>query len=171
MASAVKKNTFDELYQTFNTTLKHVDELLLSAKKEVDKVAFFKNKIWKDKAPNIKTFFLNIEKEAIDKTAVELSLTEATVRERWRTLMMPFPLYVALEKGDISYTKAKIFANYTLDIEKDSKFMANVLNKIKDIKGIKEAKAIVEAEFASAKLWNESDVAIRYIATQHGIVE
>ena len=159
----IKKASFDELYNTMNTVCKKIDEQFTKFKIQN------KGKKIYDGFANYKEFLHHIETNAIKDTAKELGLGETTVRDRWRIMTLPLPVYNALEYDEVSYSKLKPLTTIVFDIEntKDIELAQKLVDEIKkDIK-LDDIKAMVKKE--AVNIWNSKDVLMEMFAKQHGV--
>lgn len=162
MASAIKKTTFDDLYNTFHSVCQKIDEAFAKAKENKGKKIY-------EGHDNYKDFLRHVELQAIKDTAKEQKLTPDAVRERWKVLTLPFPVYDALERDLISFSKAKLFMHLTLDpdSEKDQATAQNLINAVEKNISVDTIKEMVKKE--SETIWNETTVVMNMYAGQHGV--
>jgi len=163
MATIIKKAEFGELVDTLISVCHSIDELLLKAKEQ--------NKgksIWNGHK-SFKLFLKHIEAEAVKKSAKELGLGETTVRDRFRVLTLPTPVFLAMEAGEITFSKAKHLTAINFDFEDDNdiKIAQEIVDEIK--KGIseKEIKEIVKGR--SKDVWHQGDIVVHRLAEQNKI--
>jgi hypothetical protein len=98
-------------------------------------------------------------------------LGSTTVRDRWKILTLPSPVFCAIELGEISFSKAKPLTSIAFDFEsdKDCEICSEIVDKIKDGGKVADIKEAVSE--ASSKVWNEATIIMQRIAEQHGINE
>lgn len=165
MATTIKKAEFGELVDTLISVCHSVDELLLKARQEQKGYM-----IWNGHK-SYKLFLKHIESEAIKKSALELGLGETTVRDRFRVLTLPTPVFLAMESGDITFSKAKNLTaiNFDFDDINDVKVAQEIVDEIK--KGIaeKDIKEIVKNR--SKDVWHQGDIVVHRLAEQNKISE
>lgn len=163
MAQGIKKISFEEIADTMVTMENKIDSFLTEAKKENKG-----KKVWYG-FPNFKTFLKNIERRAVKETAKKYNLGETTIRERWKILTLPTPVFTALEAGIISLSKARLMTAINFDFENDNdiKIAEKIVEEIKKGISVDEIKTLVTKE--SSKIWNESDITMFNIAKQNGI--
>ena len=163
MASTVKKAPFEELYETFTTVLSSIDTKLDDTKKSKKGKS-----IWSGHS-NYNTFLKQIERQAIKDAAKTLNVSDGTVRERWKVLTLPIPVFSAIEEGEISYSKAKPLTSINFDTESDEdQIVVNeLLDAIKEGISVKELKEKVKEE--STKIWNHSSITMQNIASHHNL--
>jgi len=166
MAQQIKKATFDELYETYDIMCKNIDALLLTAKRNLKPCI----KIWHGH-PNFKDFLLHIETEAIKKTAVETNLSDTAVRDRWKIMSMPQPVYEALEAGEVTLSKLKPMSSINFDFnnEKDIESAKRLVDAIKQNMPPDELKELIKKEAISC--WNPKDIVMIRLAEQNNITE
>jgi len=166
MASAVKKTTFEDYQQTLSTVLDNIDKHLIHVKNRQKNLS-----VWKG-FDSFKDFLKDVEKKALRQTVKDLELATSTVRDRWKVLTLPTPVYSAIEDGRISFSKAKPLTAIDFDFENDNDIAVaeEIVKEIEEKKiAIKDIKDLV-AEY-SPKVWNPSDIIIQRIAEQYGITE
>jgi hypothetical protein len=163
MASAVKKTTFEEYHLTLATILNNIDEALTVIKNRQKNLP-----VWKG-FDSFKDFLKDVEKAALKKSAQDLEIGTTTVRDRWRVLTLPFPVYAAIEDGDITFSKAKLLTaiNFDFDNDSDAQVASDIVQEIKGGLKVPEIKKLVEEK--SPEVWNPSDIIMQRIAGQHGI--
>lgn len=165
MASIIKKVEFSELVDTLISVGNSIDELLRQSK--------VNNKgqvIWNG-YKSFKLFLKHIESEAVKKSAKELGLGETTVRDRFRVLTLPCPAYLAMESGDITFSKAKHLTAINFDFEdaNDIKIAQEIVDEIKNGISEKEIKELVKAR--SKEVWHQADIVVYRFAEQNNINE
>ena len=122
----IHKTTFDELYNTMNTVCKKVDiQFAITRLKNKG------NKIY-DGFDNYKEFLHHVETTAIREAAKELNLGETTVRDRWKIMSLPLPVYDAIETDTISFSKLKPLTtiNFDMENEKDVELAQKIVDEI-----------------------------------------
>ena len=161
----IKKAEFSELVDTLISVCHSIDELLIKAREEKKG-----NMIWHGHK-NFKAFIKHIESEAIKKSAKELKLGETTVRDRFRVLTLPYPVYAAMECGDITFSKAKQLTaiNFDFDDINDAKVAQEIVDGIKTGISEKEIKELVKSR--SKEVWHQGDVVVHRIAEQNKVSE
>jgi len=151
------KIDFSELYATFNDVLCAIDCLLDGHSDYIEKeIACFNS------------FLDEVENTAIKMVAENKNLKESLVRLRWKILSLPVPIWDAIEKGSLSFTKAKAFISLNLDCmsEKDEQLTEEILNKISDM-SCSEIKNLIQTE--SYRVKNAYNATMARIASQHNI--
>lgn len=118
---------------------------------------------------NFKTFLEDIETKAIKETAEETGLTVSVVRERWRVMTLPDPIYSALEKGEIMFSKAKILASTNLDFNdpKDIEIAQKVVDAIKNNVSTDDLKELIKTE--TKAIWHAKTIVMERLAEQNHI--
>jgi len=164
----IKKASFNELYETFTCVLSKIDELFINYKCVMEEK---NNKcIWNDTEYNsFDEFIRGVERESIKYTSEKTGLSDTAVRERWKIMTCPLPVWDAIEHGELSLTKAKSLISISLDpfSKHDEEWVGKIIEKIKDM-GCKEIKELVKQE-SSTKIWNKSDIVMIRLAGQHRI--
>lgn len=165
MAAIIKKAEFSELVDTLISICHSIDELLFKAKEGKKG-----EKIWQGHK-NYKLFLKHIESEAVKKSAKELGLGETTVRDRFRVLSLPYPVYLAMEQNEITFSKAKHLTNINFDFDDldDVKIAQEIVEEIKKGTSEKEIKELVKNR--SKEVWHQGDVVVHRLAEQNGISE
>ena len=165
MSGAVKKTTFEDLQDTLSIILSRIDELLKESKGHANG-----KPIW-HKQKSFKAYLKKIEKDALKDATELLGLGATTVRDRWKILTLPHPVYSAIESGEISFSKAKPLTSIVFDFESDSdsEVCFELVEYIKQGAKLAEIKEAV-SDFSS-KVWNESSIIMQRIAEQNGITE
>lgn len=163
MASAVKQTTFEEYRLTLATVLNKIDEALTIIKNRQKNLP-----VWKG-FDSFKDFLKDLEKTALKNAAKELEIGSTTVRDRWRVLTLPFPVYAAIEDGDITFSKAKLLTaiNFDFDNDNDAEVAYSIVKEVKGGMKVPDIKKLVEEK--SPEVWNPSDIVMQRIAEQHGI--
>jgi len=163
MTSAIKKTTFKEYQETLTTILKYIDEALVRVKNRQKNLS-----IWKGYG-NYNDFLKTIEKGALKETTKEMGLGATTVRDRWRILTLPSPVYCAIEDNEITFSKSKYLTSINFDFENDGdiKVASEIVEEIKT--GLTNPKIKDLVASRSAEIWNQSTIIMSRIAEQHGI--
>jgi len=165
MASTIKKITFDEYYKTFSVILNKVDQEFKLIKDRQKNLL-----VWKG-FDNYKEFLKSIEKRVLKEASVQLDITFATTRDRWRVFTLPTPVYSAMEAGDITFSKAKLLTQINFDFENDDNIQIaeEIVQMIKSGMTNGLIKELVETKSAAA--WNISEIVMSNLAKQHDITE
>jgi len=165
MASLIKKAEFGELVDTLISVCHSIDDLIKKAREEKKG-----NRIWYGHK-NFKVFLKHIESEAIKKSAKELDMGETTVRDRFRVLTLPYPVFEAVEDDSISFSKAKYLTsiNFDFDSDSDARIAQEIVDEIK--KGISEKDIKEVVKKRSKEIWNSGDVVMHRLAEQNKISE
>ena len=118
---------------------------------------------------NYKEFLHHVETTAIREAAKELNLGETTVRDRWKIMSLPLPVYDAIETDTISFSKLKPLTtiNFDMENEKDVELAQKIVDEIQKDITLDEIKALVKKE--SVNIWNSSTVLMEMFAKQNGI--
>lgn len=163
MATTIKKASFDELQNTLSVMGNKIDTLLQKAKQGKRG-----KKIW-DGFKTYKDFLKHIESVATKEIASELSMGESTIRERWKALTLPDPVYFALEKDEISFSKIKPLTAINFDFEdpNDVKVAQEIVDEIKKNISLEEIKELVKTKAKS--IWHSKDIVMERFAEQNGI--
>lgn len=161
--SIVKKISFEELYATMDCICKKIDETF--TKMKVSK----KGKKIYDGYGNYKVFLKSVEAKAIRETATEMGITESAVKERWKIMILPYPVYNALEHDEVCFSKVKPLTSisFDMDSDKDIEIAQKLLNEIKKGVSADEVKKMVKKE--SVNIWNSQSIMVEKMAEQNGI--
>ena len=162
MASPIKKATFDDLFTTLQAVANNIDRLLQEAKE------LNKDKAWSG-YPNFKSFLKDVEVKAIKGSAKELNLGDTTVRDRWKVLTLPTPVFDAIESGQFSFSKVKplVAINFDFENDKDIEVAEEILNELRKGLTAKEIKEVVKEK--ATQIWNGNDIVVKRLAEQNGI--
>lgn len=110
-----------------------------------------------------KEFFLEAESSAIEKAADKLGIKKHIVKERWLVLSFPIPIYDLLERGMITFSKAKLAMPAHFDPWDDASI--NAAQKMADVMvsniGNDEATEIIKKE--CSQIWNASTIVVERI--------
>lgn len=164
MPSAVKKTDFSEYQQTLSVITNFIDKELQTIKGRQKNLP-----VWHGHK-SFKYFLKDLEKKALKNASEEMGLAATTVRDRWSILTLPFPVYAAIEDGDISLSKAKPLTkmNFDFESENDASIAMEIVERIKNEKlSINDIKAMVEEK--SSQVWNESTIVVQRVAEQNGV--
>ena len=163
MSSPVKKTTWDEYYTTFATVLKHIDKAVLTIKNRQKNLSVYYG------FENYKTFLYDIENKAIEQTSKEMKLSDTAIRDRYKVLTMPLPVYTAIEAGEITFTQARFMTaiNFCFDNVNDVSVAQEIVDEIKKDIPSDKIKDLVKSK--SSKVWNATDIVMQRIMAQHGL--
>jgi len=164
--TAAQKNAFRKLQDTLSVVTKEIDNCFERAKSNGEKG----KRIW-DKYSNFKSFLDAIESDAIKAVSKDLGLSESTIKERWRILTLPSPVYDALEEGSITMSKAKPITATAWDFEdeKDIEIIGKIVDSIKEGFTVEQIKEMVKKE--SVNVWHSKDIVMERLAKQNHITE
>lgn len=159
----IKKTSFEDLYNAMSTVCKKIDEQFTEFKKNNKGKKIYYGFL------SYKEFLRNIELAAIKETAIELDLGETTVRDRWRIMSLPLPVYSALENNEAPFSRFKPLTNITFDIEndKDTELAQKMVDEIKKDISLDDIKALVKKE--AVNIWNSKDILMEMFARQNGV--
>jgi len=165
MGDKISKITFDEYQNTLSTITKYIEseiQIIKNRQKNLPVIKGFKN---------FKDFIKTIERRALKSTAEELNLGSTTVRDRWRVLTLPTPVYSAIERGEVSFSKAKLMTPIRFDFNnsQDIDVAEEMIEEIKGGLNNNEIKELVKQN--SSRVWNHTSVATERIIEQLGVKE
>lgn len=156
---------FDEYYQVLKMMLDKIDKCLVIIKNRQKNLSVYHG------FNSYKEFLKSIEDSAIKSVAKELNLTPSTIKDRWKSLTLPLPVYDALETGKITYSKAKLLTKINFDFENnnDVQISQEIIDYI--LSGAKISDINIFIEEKSKNIWNESSIIMKRFAEQHSITE
>lgn len=163
MASIIKKLSFDELYPTLEEMCKYIDERFQNAKKGKKGQKIY------DGFDNYKEFLIKIESDASKHVAELFGLTSSTIKERWKVLTMPFPVYNALENNELTLSKLKplMLINWDFDDDKDVEITKKIVVALKKNISPAQLRDLIKEECKD--LWHSSTAVMERLAAQNGI--
>ena len=163
MSLAVNKTIFEEYRQTLVVVSKHIDDACTHIKNRQKNLS-----VWKG-FKSYGDFLKNIEKNALKMASDDLQMALVTIKNRWRVLTLPAPVYCAIEAGEISFSKVKPLTAINFDFENDNdiKVAAEIVEEIKKGLTIGEIKKVVEEK--QSKVWNKSTIVMERLLEQNGI--
>ena len=163
MSGITKNVSFEELYPVLDEMCKNIDERFEEAKRGK------KGQKIHEGYGSFKEFLIGIESDAIKSVASQLGITVATVKERWKTLTMPQPVYEALESGELTFSQLKPLAltSWDADDPQDIAIVQEIVDAIKKDTSPANLRSLIKDKCKD--MWRSSTLVMEKIATQHKI--
>jgi len=113
-----------------------------------------------------KEFLMKCEADAIEAVATDLAMVPHLVKDRWKVMTLPMPIYGAMEDGDIPFSKAKLAVPLNLDPEdtKSIESAERIAKKMLETDDAEEIKAVVSDE--TKAVWNSSTAVMGMLMAQ-----
>ena len=157
------KLSFSEIYPVLDEMCKYIDHRLWKAKRGKKE-----HKVYEGYG-SFKEFLIDIESDAIKFVAEKLKLTSTTVKERWKILTMPMPVYSALESEELNISKLKSLAltNWDFEDPQDVAITQEIVDAIKKDISASELRTLIKEKCKD--MWRSSTVVMEHLAQQNGI--
>ena len=157
------KEKFKELMLTFHTVMSEIDKIFETRKKEVLEG---KIKTMDHGFKCRKEFLTKVEADAIASAAKSLNSSLGLVRDRWRVITLPMPIFVAMEEGEIAFPKAKLATtlNFSPDDTTSIEAATRIAQKMIGTDDVEEIKKAVAEE--ARVIWNPSTAVMDLLFNQ-----
>jgi hypothetical protein len=160
---AKNREKFKALLDVLGAMTKKIDAIFDERKKMVRDL---KIKTLEEGFKSRKEFLSKCEADAIVAVSKELGMAPSLVRDRWKVMTLPMPIYGAMEDGDIPFAKAKLATPLSLDPDdaKSIESAERIAKKMIETDDVEEIKKTVADE--AKAVWNPSTAVMGMLMEQ-----